>query len=132
MPNRRLSQQHLKSHLDKLELFNKVRIYSEEHHSWWKPNELGYTTDILQAGIYDVDDAWYATKHFPAEKKVSFEEVFEYVVSGLETLNAGIRVIYQGDYWISTTLKTNNSKVYINLTSGKSKLAPELLGANRI
>lgn len=27
-------------------------IWSIEHAAWWAPDELGYTTDILQAGFY--------------------------------------------------------------------------------
>lgn len=32
-------------------------IWSHEHGAWWKPNSLGYTTNISRAGVYSRDDA---------------------------------------------------------------------------
>lgn len=27
-------------------------IWSHEHQAWWKPRQIGYTTDVAQAGLY--------------------------------------------------------------------------------
>lgn len=27
-------------------------IWSIEHHAWWRPNEIGYTDTIAEAGLY--------------------------------------------------------------------------------
>ncbi len=35
----------------------KYRIWSFEHNSWWKSNQMGYTEDISEAGIYNLLDA---------------------------------------------------------------------------
>ena len=32
-------------------------IFSNEHDAYWKPNELGYTRDIRQAGTYTLERA---------------------------------------------------------------------------
>jgi hypothetical protein len=32
-------------------------IWSREHDAWWKPNQCGYTTDMMCAGRYHRDDA---------------------------------------------------------------------------
>lgn len=32
-------------------------IWSNEHFAWWRPNSLGYTTDISRAGRYDETEA---------------------------------------------------------------------------
>lgn len=39
-----------------------VKIYSNEHGAWWRPNYCGYTNDITKAGIFDYEDA---LKHYP-------------------------------------------------------------------
>jgi hypothetical protein len=35
----------------------KFIIWSEEHKGYWKPNSMGYTNTIENAGRYDVDEA---------------------------------------------------------------------------
>lgn len=35
----------------------KVRIYSNEHQAWWRPDYCGYTEDKTKAGIFDYDKA---------------------------------------------------------------------------
>lgn len=32
-------------------------IWSNEHHAWWRDGSLGYTSDLLSAGIYTEDTA---------------------------------------------------------------------------
>lgn len=32
-------------------------IWSFEHNAWWRPNELGYTKSISEAGIYQPERA---------------------------------------------------------------------------
>ncbi len=33
-------------------------IWSHEHHMWWKPNSMGYTPDLAEAGIYTREQAY--------------------------------------------------------------------------
>jgi hypothetical protein len=70
MKQKQLTQQHLKRHPEKMERFNKVRIFSAEWSAWWRPKGCGYTTDKDQAGIYDAMDAWDYIKHCGPEKKI--------------------------------------------------------------
>ena len=32
-------------------------IWSHEHKAWWRPNSMGYTRELSNAGIYREDDA---------------------------------------------------------------------------
>ena len=66
----KLTQQHIKNNKEKLNRFVKVRIYSKEWGAWWRSNGAGYTSDINQSGIYEVDDAWKYVSHCGAEKKI--------------------------------------------------------------
>lgn len=34
-----------------------IKIYSNEHSAWWKPDYCGYTNDVYKAGVFDYDDA---------------------------------------------------------------------------
>lgn len=36
---------------------NKYLIWSNEHAAWWRPNRLGYTAIISQAGRYSREEA---------------------------------------------------------------------------
>jgi hypothetical protein len=67
---RALTQQHLKRHPEKLDRFDKVRIWSGEHHYWWRPEGRGYTGKLGEAGVYSVEDAWDYVKHCGTEKRI--------------------------------------------------------------
>ena len=32
-------------------------IWSNEHHAWWRPEGRGYTSNVLQAGLYTEAEA---------------------------------------------------------------------------
>jgi hypothetical protein len=34
------------------------RIWSNEHNSWWRADSRGYTTDVEQAGMYSLAEAF--------------------------------------------------------------------------
>ena len=51
----------------------KVRIYSREHHCWWRANGSGYATDIADAGIYTFQDAWGRSSHCGLEKQIEYD-----------------------------------------------------------
>ena len=36
---------------------HKFLIWSFEHMGWWRPARYGYTTDIAEAGLYDLEEA---------------------------------------------------------------------------
>jgi hypothetical protein len=38
-------------------------IYSYEHDAWWRPNRMGYTRNIGEAGVYDLSDAARIVAH---------------------------------------------------------------------
>lgn len=40
--------------MDKIEYF---LIWSFDHNAWWKPDERGYTEDLIDAGLYSFQDA---------------------------------------------------------------------------
>jgi len=58
-------------------------IWSNEHRSWWRPNRVGYTQHIEQAGRYSRDDAMEITdgatfqwsKMIPNELPVRIEDL---------------------------------------------------------
>lgn len=56
-------------------LGRKVRIWSGEHHAWWRPERSGYTLHPEAAGIYDFSDAYDSTRHCDPSKKISYEAV---------------------------------------------------------
>lgn len=49
-----------------------VRIWSNEHEAYWRANGAGYTTDGLEAGLYDFADAWARTHHCDPSKRITF------------------------------------------------------------
>ena len=50
-----------------------VRIWSNEHRAWWRPNRSGYTTLRACAGLYSFEDAYAATRHCDPQKRIMFE-----------------------------------------------------------
>ncbi|MAR70751.1 hypothetical protein [Halomonas sp.] len=67
----KLTQQHLKQHPEKLERFDRVRIWSGEWHMWWRPDARGYTPNQNEAGVYDTIEAWACVAHCGPDKKIS-------------------------------------------------------------
>lgn len=49
-----------------------VRIWSQEHCAWWRPDGAGYTDDEAQAWVVDFPTAYEHTKHCGPEKKINF------------------------------------------------------------
>lgn len=49
-----------------------VRIYSEEHGAYWRPEGAGYTCDGLEAGVYVFEDAFKCTRHCGPEKRIVY------------------------------------------------------------
>jgi hypothetical protein len=52
-----------------------VRIWSDEHGAWWRPDAAGYVDDVLGAGVYVFEDAMAHTGHCGREKKIRLEKV---------------------------------------------------------
>jgi hypothetical protein len=52
-----------------------VRIYSSQWGSYWRTNSMGYTSDVKEAGIYGIKEAWENVSHCGIEKQISFEIV---------------------------------------------------------
>ncbi len=49
-----------------------VRIWSQEHRAWWRPDGAGYTDDEAQAWVVDFPRAYETTEHCGPEKKISY------------------------------------------------------------
>jgi hypothetical protein len=52
-----------------------VRIYSAEHHAYWRPGGNGYCSCSCVAGVFDLADAYRRTRHCGPEKRIEFEPV---------------------------------------------------------
>ena len=48
----------------------RVRIWSNEHRAYWRPNGCGYTTEPEMAGMFDAEDAVERTRHCGPEKQI--------------------------------------------------------------
>ncbi len=42
---------------------------------YWRPDSCGYTSDGLEAGKYDFEDAWKCTSHCGPEKRIVYKVV---------------------------------------------------------
>lgn len=51
----------------------KVLIWSGQWQLYWRSNKCGYTCSPFEAGIYDFDEAFFATKHCGPEKRIEFK-----------------------------------------------------------
>lgn len=49
-----------------------VRVWTQEHGAWWRPDAQGYTDDDNQAWILDFPTAYERTKHCGPEKKINY------------------------------------------------------------
>ena len=52
----------------------KVRIWSGEWGSWWRPGGNGYTCDSSEAGIFVFEDALARSRHAGPEKQIEYVE----------------------------------------------------------
>lgn len=77
MRRRRLSVNHLKKNPDKLSLFKRVMIWSEQWKAWWRNDGKGYTDHMDQAWVTPIYEAWDNVKHVGPEKRIYIVEVFE-------------------------------------------------------
>ena len=50
-----------------------VRIYSREHHAWWRAVGSGYTAGVLDAGIFTFEQALALSSHCDPEKGIEYE-----------------------------------------------------------
>lgn len=49
-----------------------VRIWSQEHCLWWRPDGKGYTSEDSEAWVVDFPTAYDHTKHCVPEKGISY------------------------------------------------------------
>lgn len=49
-----------------------VFIYSKEDYCYWRDGKCGYTYDIKDAGVYEIEEAIKSTKHCGKEKGIIF------------------------------------------------------------
>ncbi len=58
-------------------------VYSNEHQAFWRPNGCGYTTDILQAGLYTRGEAAQICFHLRSHVKGELPPEVAYLESDL-------------------------------------------------
>jgi hypothetical protein len=51
----------------------RVRIWSDEHRAYWRPNGNGYVVERAGAGVFTVFEAYNRTAHCGPEKHIWFE-----------------------------------------------------------
>lgn len=59
----------------------KVRIWSGEHCSYWRPDGAGYTYEIAAAGIYKFEEAFRKTSGCGPEKQIMYRVVTDNIVT---------------------------------------------------
>lgn len=69
-----LTQQHLLRHPEKLNRFDKVRIWSSEWEMWWRAGGYGYTPNLEEAGTFEAKEAWRHVAHCGPEKGIVLVE----------------------------------------------------------
>lgn len=65
----------------------KVYIISGQWGAYWRHDRRGYTDDIKEAGIYDINDAWDAVSHAGTEKQISFRIIQSTTHTGALAVN---------------------------------------------
>lgn len=53
--------------------YRPVLIWSGQWGAWWRPNAKGYTTNIEEAGVYSLKNAYERSGHAGPEKQISFD-----------------------------------------------------------
>lgn len=52
-----------------------VRIHSGQWGQWWMPDGNGYTSDVVESGVYQFEDAWGRSSHCGPEKKIRYVQL---------------------------------------------------------
>lgn len=68
-----ITLEQIKSGAAKIAPDAKVRIYSREHHCWWRRDGCGYATDIAEAGAYTFEDAFARSRHCDPSKRIEYD-----------------------------------------------------------
>lgn len=51
------------------------KVYIISDGWYWRPDAAGYTSDGLEAGVYDFEDAWRRSSHCGPEKRIVYKKV---------------------------------------------------------
>lgn len=73
--NDRETLERLKRWSQLMSRFPKVRIYSAEHHAYWRGTGQGYTLNPLESAIWDCEEAFKETRHCCYRKRIQFVAV---------------------------------------------------------
>ncbi len=60
-----------------LKRFPRVRIYSAEHHAYWRGTGQGYTDQTESSTVMDIEEAFAKTRHCGPEKRIRFIKATE-------------------------------------------------------
>jgi hypothetical protein len=74
-------------------------VWSHEYSAWWRPNSAGYTTDVLQAGRYTLEEATDCCESRSYEKGKPPPEEMVHVDSALKGAH-GILGYAQARAWV--------------------------------